>query len=164
MKKKIRDYVKQFFLINDTPHKIAGGAALGIFFGIMPGEGVITTLIFASLLWLNRLAATAGVLAVNMWTTLLILPLAAATGAFIFDKNYSELVSQFHGINGDYFKLFFSKILFFNITLPLLVGFFAVAGAIALVVYFFLLFLLLRRNKIKKDAHLLMKNQNTERL
>jgi len=160
MKKKIRDYAGQFFLINDTPHKIAGGAALGIFFGIMPGEGVITTLIFASLLRLNRLAATAGVLAVNMWTTLLVLPLAAATGAFIFGENYKNLTNQFHNTNGSYFQLFYNKALFFDITLPLLAGFFVVAGAFALVIYFFLLFLLIQRREIKKGAHLLLKNQD----
>lgn len=160
MKKRIRDYIKRFFLINDTSHKVAAGAALGVFFGIAPGEGVATTLVVSTLLRFNRLAATAGVLAVNMWTTILVLPLAAATGAFLFGRDYSELVSQFHGINGDYFKLFFSKILFFDITLPLLVGFFIVAGIIALIVYFFLLLFLLRHREIKKDAHLLVKSQD----
>lgn len=156
---KIKQYIRQFFLINDTPHKIAAGAALGVFFGIAPGEGVITTLIFASLLGFNRLAATAGVLAVNMWTTIFVLPLAAAAGAFIFGKKYSELIIQFHNANGNYLKLFFSKIFFFDITLPLLVGFFAVAGIVALAIYFLLL-LLLNFRKTKKDAHLLIKNQN----
>jgi len=156
---KIRKTLQRFFLINDTPYKIAAGAALGVFFGIAPGEGVATTLIFASLFRFNRLAATVGVLAVNMWTTILVLPLAAEAGAFLFGENYNNLVSQFHSANGDYLKMFFSKIFFFDVTLPLLVGFFAVAGAIALTVYFCLLFFLLRRKKIKKDAHLLIKNQ-----
>lgn len=151
--------MKRFFLINDSPHKIAAGAALGIFFGIAPGEGVATTLIFASILRFNRLAATAGVLAVNMWSTILILPLAATAGAFLFRKDYSEPIGQLHSANGDYLKLFFSKIMFFNITLPLLAGFFVVAGIIALAIYFLLL-LLLNFRKTKKDAHLLIKNQN----
>lgn len=159
LKNKIKNLLKRFFLIDDTPHKIAAGAALGIFFGIAPGEGVATTLIFASILRFNRLAATAGVLAANMWTTVLVLPFAAAVGAFIFGKNYSELISQFHHVNGSYLQLFFSKILFFDITLPLFVGFFAVAGIIALLVYFILILLLIRQRKIKKDAHLLLKNK-----
>ena len=84
MKKRIRDYIKQFFLIDDTPHKVAGGAALGVFLGMTPGEGVLVTLFFAYILRLNRLAALAGVLAVNMWTTVLVLPVAAAIGGLIF--------------------------------------------------------------------------------
>ena len=65
--RKIKNGVKKFFLIDDTPHKIAGGFALGVFWGIMPGEGVATTLITAVLLRLNRLSATAGVAMSNMW-------------------------------------------------------------------------------------------------
>ncbi|OGI25496.1 MAG: hypothetical protein A3J76_03565 [Candidatus Moranbacteria bacterium RBG_13_45_13] len=154
---KTKRFVKGFFLIDDTPHKIAAGAALGVFFGISPGEGVATTLIFATLLRFNRLAATAGVLAVNMWTTILVLPLAAGTGALIFGKNYSELLAQFHAAKGNYLELFFSKIFFFDITLPLLVGFFVVAGIIALLVYAGLLFLVVRRQKHKKNEHLFRK-------
>ena len=84
MKKRFRDYIKRFFLIDDTPHKIAGGAAMGVFMGITPGEGVLITLFFAYIFRLNRLAALAGVLAVNMWTTVLTLPIAAALGGFFF--------------------------------------------------------------------------------
>lgn len=157
--KKIKESLRKFFLIDDTPHKVAAGAALGVFFGIAPGEGVATTLVFASLFRFNRLAATVGVLAVNMWATILVLPLAAGVGAFISGESYENLANQFHSVNGDYFQLLRSKILFFDITLPLLAGFFIVAGAIALVVYFFLLFFLFRRKRIKKDAHLLMKNK-----
>lgn len=157
MKKRIRDYIRQFFLIDDTPHKVAAGAALGVFLGITPGEGVLCTLVLSSLLRLNRLAATAGVLAVNMWTTFLVLPIAATVGAFVFGKNYSELVGQFHGISGNYGKLFFSKIFFYDITLPLLVGFFIVAGTIALSIYFLLLLLLNFKGK-QKNTHLLHKD------
>lgn len=157
--KKIKGFLKKFFLIDDTPHKIAAGAALGVFFGISPGEGIATTLIFASLFRFNRLAATAGVLAVNMWTTILVLPLAAGVGAFISDESYENLANQFRLVNGDYFQLLRSKILFFDITLPLLAGFFIVAGVIALAVYFFLLFLLLRQRRIKKNTHLLTKDK-----
>ncbi|MDI6778336.1 MAG: DUF2062 domain-containing protein [Patescibacteria group bacterium] len=154
LKNRIKEFLKRFFLIDDTPHKIAAGAALGVFFGISPGEGVATTLIFASILRFNRLAATAGVLAVNMWTTILVLPLAATTGAFLFGVNHSELVSQFNSLNGNYFQLFLSKVFFREVTLPLLVGFVVVAGIIALLVYTGLLFLIIRRQKHKKSEHL----------
>ena len=75
---------RKFFLINDTPHKVAGGAALGTFLGIVPGEGVLITLLLSSLTRLNRLAALAGVGATNMWTTVLTLPVAAFFGGWIF--------------------------------------------------------------------------------
>ena len=92
---KIKKYLKQFFLIDDTPHKVAAGFALGIFWGIMPGEGVGTTLITATILRFNRLSATAGVLASNMWSTIVVLPLAAIFGGLMFGVSPDYLTSNF---------------------------------------------------------------------
>ncbi|MFZ5982660.1 MAG: DUF2062 domain-containing protein, partial [Patescibacteria group bacterium] len=95
MKQKFKTFLKKFFVINDTPEKIAGGAALGMFLGMIPGEGVISTLVLSSLFRLNRLAATAGVLATNMWMTFVILVPSALLGAFFSEKKYPELIDIF---------------------------------------------------------------------
>ncbi|HRY82158.1 MAG TPA: DUF2062 domain-containing protein [Candidatus Moranbacteria bacterium] len=145
---QLKTFLKQFFLINDTPHKIAGGAALGIFLGITPGEGVLTTLILASIFRLNRLSATAGVLATNMWMTILVLPFSAGVGAFIFKTNAKDLINNFHATYHLGLKFFFSKIIFLDLLLPLIIGFVITAGAIALVFYF-LIYFLLKYNKIE---------------
>jgi len=152
---KIKQYIRQFFLINDTPHKVAGGAALGIFLGIIPGEGVLATLVLASLLRLNRLAALAGVGAVNMWTTVLVFPLAATVGSWIFGINYEALRENFSQTSHVGWRYFLGKAVFFDLTLPLIVGFVVVAGTISLVVYFGLLYFLIKRKHFQKNAHLL---------
>lgn len=147
---KFKNFFKKFFLINDSPHKIAAGAALGIFLGIVPGEGVLATLFFAAIFRLNKLAATAGVLATNMWTTFAVLPLAALIGSFIFQENYSDLINKFHQYNNlDTAKEFFlfSLSIFSSTFLPLLVGFFVVAGVIA-IGFYFLLYYFLKKRKI----------------
>ena len=156
MKKRIRDYIKQFFLIDDTPHKVAGGAALGIFIGIVPGEGVLTTLVLASLFRLNRLAALAGVGVSNMWTTVLALPLAAFFGGWIFGINAKTLLGDFDRAYHLGPKFFLSKAIFFDLTLPLIVGFIIVAGAIALAAYFSFFFFLIRKKHLKRDEHVLV--------
>lgn len=147
IKLKVKRFFKKFFLIDDTPHKIAAGAAIGIFMGIFPGEGVISTLIAASIFKFNRLSATAGVLATNMWATIAVLPAAGFVGAKLFGKDYAELVMSYQ----DSFHLglgyFFGKFIFLNLTLPLIVGFFAVSGTIALSFYFLLLFLIKKERR-----------------
>jgi len=158
MKKRIRDYIKQFFLIDDTPHKVAGGAALGVFMGITPGEGVLITLFFAYIFRLNRLAALAGVLAVNMWTTVLVLPVAAAIGGLMFRVDPQTLSSSFHESLSIGWQYLFSWNILRETVVPLLVGYAVSAGAIAAVVYFGLLYILIRRKKIKEKEHLLSKN------
>lgn len=154
---KIKKYLKQFFLINDTPHKVAAGAALGIFLGIIPGEGFLATLLLSSLFGLNRLAALAGVGAVNMWTTFLVFPPAAWTGALIFGVKYEDLKACFSNTVDLGFRYFFSKAVFFDLTLPLICGFLIVAGVIAVAFYFGLFWLLCRRKKYCEREHILMK-------
>lgn len=142
---KIKNFVQKFFLINDTPHKIAGGFALGIFLGIIPGEGVTATLVLSSLFGLNRLAATSGVLATNMWSTFVVLPLAGQIGAWIFRENYQSLIEQFNTTYHLGFKFLFSKYILFEIALPVATGFVIVALAFSLLAYLIIWFLMKNR-------------------
>ncbi|MCX6761888.1 MAG: DUF2062 domain-containing protein [Candidatus Moranbacteria bacterium] len=139
---KTKKYIKRFFLIDDTPHKVAAGFALGVFWGIMPGEGVGTTLVTAYLLRFNRLSATVGVLASNMWTTFFILPLAAIFGGLVFRVSPDFLINSFHETYDLGWKYFFTETIFLKILTPFFVGFFIVSIAIALFFYFLLYFLL----------------------
>lgn len=159
--RKLKNFLKKFFLINDTPHKIASGAALGVFLGIFPGEGVLSALFFSAVFRLNKLSATAGVLATNMWMTAITLPAAAVVGSFLFNEKYSDLISRFHDYKHlDTIKetLLFSLSIFSNTFLPLFVGFFIIAGSIA-IGFYFLLYYILRRRRIEhlKDAIILKK-------
>lgn len=119
---------------------------MGIFLGIVPGEGVLTTLLLASLFRLNRMAASAGVLATNMWATVIVLPPAAAIGGFLFSVKTDYLISEFNRTYHLGLKFFLSKIILLDILLPLVVGFFVVAGAIALSFFCALYFPLKKRN------------------
>lgn len=148
IKSRPKAFFKKFFLIDDSPHKVAAGAALGIFLGIVPGEGVVSTLVLASLLHFNRLSATAGVLLTNMWGTVLVMPLAAFFGGKIFGVDPGKLVENFNSTFDLGFKYFFSKIIFLDLLLPLIVGFVIVSGTIALGFYF-LLYFLLKYHKIR---------------
>lgn len=139
---KIKKFFQHFFTLKDTPNNIAGGAALGVFLGIVPGEGVATTLIIASILKLNRASATAGVIATNMWATLAVLPLATFIGGRIFGISPAQLSSEFNNTVHLGFRFFLSKAIFFDLALPLIVGFIITAGSIALIFYSIIYFLL----------------------
>ena len=142
---KIKTSVRKFFLINDTPHKIALGFALGVFLGIVPGEGVTMSLILSSIFGLNRLAATSGALATNMWSTAVILPLAAEIGTLISGENYSSLVAQFQANYHLGYKFFLSKYIFFEIVLLLAIGFTLAALVVAFLAYATVWFLMKNR-------------------
>jgi uncharacterized protein (DUF2062 family) len=131
----MKKFFKQFFLINDTPHNIAAGAALGVFLGIAPGAGIAASVVLASIFRFNRLAAIAGAIATNTWTLIFALPLAAAVGCFMVGGNKTSLLIQFNQIQNVGFSFFFSNEFLFNFVLPLTLGFVVVSGAIALFCY-----------------------------
>ena len=145
---KFKNFFLQFFLIDDTTHKIAAGAALGVFWGIMPGEGIGTTLLTSTLLRFNRFSATASVIATNTWTTFFILPLAATAGGFFFKINAENLIKDFKNTYHLGIKYFFTEEIFARILLPLLTGFFIISLLISLFVYFSL-YILLKYRKIR---------------
>ncbi|HPX94150.1 MAG TPA: DUF2062 domain-containing protein [Candidatus Moranbacteria bacterium] len=143
---KIKKFLRQFFTLNDSPHNIAAGFALGVFLGIIPG-GVLTALVLATILRVNRASATAGVLATNMWGTIAIMPFAALIGGFLFDTTPSYLTEQFDNTYHLGIRYFFSNVIFFDLALPLLTGFLVAASAISLIAYF-TLYSLLKYGKI----------------
>lgn len=145
---KIKNFLKNFFIINDSVHHIAGGAALGIFFGILPGEGIGTTLVFTSLLRLNGSAAVVGVMTTNMWSTFAALPLAVLSGGLLFGQTSTSLYDHFYQTYNLGWKYFFSKAILFELALPLIVGYLLVSLAVASFFYFFI-FIFLKYFKIR---------------
>jgi uncharacterized protein len=139
---KIKKSFLRFFTLKDTPHKIAAGFALGVFLGIVPGEGVTATLVLATLFRVNKVSATAGVLATNMWGTFVVLPLVTLVGGLLFGVTPDHLTQQFDQTYHLGPRFFLSKAIFFDLALPLIVGFIIVAGTISLIAYFVLYFLL----------------------
>jgi uncharacterized protein (DUF2062 family) len=146
--RKILAKFKKFFLIDDSPAKIAGGAAVGLFMGIVPGEGVISTLVVTTILRLNRLAGTIGILFFNMWTTLLFLPLAAFVGSVLFHIQPGALIADFKFNYNTSFKNFFEYSIIFKLLIPLMVGY-VISALIISLLFFFLLYFLLKYKKIK---------------
>ncbi|MBU2028709.1 DUF2062 domain-containing protein [Patescibacteria group bacterium] len=152
---KIKTSSRKFFLINDTPQKIAVGFALGVFLGTIPGGGLLASLIVSSLLGLNRLAAISGALATNLWLTMVILPLAAKIGTLIFGEDYQSLIAQFQANYHLGYKFFLSSFVLFEIALPLAVGFVIIALLISFLAYIAVWFLMENR---KMPIHKITRN------
>ncbi|NTU66661.1 MAG: DUF2062 domain-containing protein [Candidatus Moranbacteria bacterium] len=139
---KIKNFLLKFFLIDDTPHKVAAGAALGVFWGIMPGEGIGTTIVTAAIFRFNRLSAVTAALATNTWTSFFILPLAAVIGGYIFKTDPGKLIDDFKNTYHLDIRYFFTEDILFGLIIPLLAGFAIVSIAISMLVYFSVYFLL----------------------
>lgn len=81
-------------LINDTPHRIAGGVALGVFLGILPGAGPVASLVLAYIFQVNRAAALAGSLLTNSWFSVFTFVLAVKIGAFLTGSGWQQIFAD----------------------------------------------------------------------
>ena len=80
--------------INDSTQRIALGAGLGLFLGVLPGTGAIAALVVAFIFKLNKAAALAGAVAVNTWINIVAFPLALAAGALVFGMEPPRIAGE----------------------------------------------------------------------
>jgi uncharacterized protein (DUF2062 family) len=145
--KKSVGFLQKFFTLNDSPHKIAAGAAIGLFVGILPIESISTSLIFTTIFRVNRSASLISVAATNFWAMVADLPLAAALGGLMFGKNPTELINQFNQTYRADWGYLFTKAFFYKFTYPLIIGYIITGGIISFAFYFVLYFVLKNKEK-----------------
>jgi uncharacterized protein len=141
MLRKTSQFLKRFFTLNDTPHRIALGAALGIFLGLLPGTGPLAALVCASALRVNKATALFFALATNSWLSLVLLFPAVTLGSLCFGiesaqvlASWQQLISAFSWSNAAQF--FSSKII-----LPILTGYLIISLVVAGLMYGIIFFL-----------------------
>jgi len=145
---KIKERLKNIYLkivkADDTPHRIALGFAIGIFYGLIPLVGVIFTIVTAFLFRANKISALVGCFVTNTWmTALLILP-SVKVGSKIFGLDWQVVwqdLARYMKISN--FKDMFGA-LSGDVIIPSLVGFFVIALCISAVGYFVSLYLILK--------------------
>ncbi len=141
---------RKLVLVDDTPHRIALGAGIGIFTGVLPGVGPLAALALAFLLRANRAAALMVSLFTNTWFTLITLVASIKIGAFVLGNDWNQIYSEwkFFLKHFQFFKLFESSIL--KILLPVILGYIILALIGAVVVYLLIrvVFYMQKRKKI----------------
>jgi uncharacterized protein (DUF2062 family) len=87
--------------LDDPPEKIAQGAALGAFIGLMPtlGVGILLCIICSFILRLNKMSAIIGSFVMNPLTTPIVWSLSMTIGGLIFWQDTASLVS--HGTSAE---------------------------------------------------------------
>ncbi|OGF50890.1 MAG: hypothetical protein A2044_01635 [Candidatus Firestonebacteria bacterium GWA2_43_8] len=95
LKRILRYMYLQIVRANDSPPRVAAGAALGVFLGIFPtfGLGIVLAVFFAWLLRINKAAAFAGSLIMNPLTTPFFWALSAVVGGELIGAD-KELILE----------------------------------------------------------------------
>ena len=126
---------QKLFKINDTPQRIALGLGLGSALGMLPGTGPLAALFLAVVFKVNRASAFLGSLATNIWLSLVTFLLALKVGSAIFGVNWKTLKNGVKILFADFHWSYLFKASFFEIIMPLLVGYFLIALVFGLLVY-----------------------------
>ncbi len=149
--KFIKLFIQKLFLINDTPQKIALGAGLGVFVGIMPGMGPLIALFLAFIFRVNRASAVIGSLITNTWLSIVIFILSVKIGSAIMNLDWRTIYYQWisllrHFHWGNLFKTSLLETL-----LPIAIGYLILSLIAGVIVYISTLTILnIKRRRIQK--------------
>jgi len=128
-------FQQKLFHINDTPLRIALGAGLGVFAGIIPGTGPIAALFLAMLFRVNRAAALLGSLLTNTWLSLVTFFLSIEVGSAILRINWQDAYNNWILFFKDFRWMKLFKLSIFKLILPVMLGYFIVAFFLGFLVY-----------------------------
>jgi uncharacterized protein (DUF2062 family) len=147
----LREELRKLCTINDSPHKIALGAGVGVFLGIIPGTGPLAALCVALFVPVNRAALLAGVVLTNTWLTLATFLLSIKVGSAIMKLNWQEVLKEWLLFLRDFQVADLLKTSWLKIILPLALGFLLVGLAAGGLVYLVTLtFLRLRAVRLRR--------------
>jgi uncharacterized protein (DUF2062 family) len=155
---KIKEFFKKAYesivLINDTPHRIAGGVALGVFLGVLPGAGPVASLVLAYIFQVNRAAALAGSLLTNSWFSVITFVFAVKIGALLTGSGWQQIFNDCKNLF-DHFH--WDRIMdgsTWPILKPLLIGYAAIGIIAGAVTYMCSMIVLTEYHRRKKrSAH-----------
>jgi len=152
---RLKEFISHKLLgINDSPHRIALGLGVGVFAGVMPGLGVITALVLAIFLRLNKVATALGALVTNTWVSVVIFLLSIRLGSVIMGLHWQEVYNGWAGVFKHFSWSLLFKSSFLDIFLPVILGYFLVSLTLSFSAYLITFFWLsrIRKKKGLQDA------------
>jgi uncharacterized protein (DUF2062 family) len=156
MLEKTRHFIKETYhkliCLDDSPHRIAAGFAIGVFLGILPAAGPMAAVVVAWVFRANRVAAFVGGFFTNTWLSVLTFVVAIKIGAFVtgthFHRVYNDCKELMKHFN--WHELLDESIL--QILKPVFAGY-ALVGAVAgVAAYGIAYWLTHRKHKAKPSA------------
>ncbi|PWU06612.1 MAG: DUF2062 domain-containing protein [Verrucomicrobia bacterium] len=147
----IIDLAKRLISLHDPPHAIAGGVAIGIFFGFSPLFGLKTVLALV-LAWIFRCSPVSAVIAVTLHDIMLplypiVLTLQYDVGYFVYHHRFPSQLGLRHVKLVDVFKW----TTFLTVGWPMLLGS-AIFGVPLSLISYFLTLGFIKKYRQRRDA------------
>ena len=99
IKRSLRFIYLKILRIDDPPERIARGAAIGVFMGILPtfGLGIVLSIALAFVLRANKVSAVLGSFIMNPVTTPIFWTISAIVGSIIFWEDSGTILAKIKG-------------------------------------------------------------------
>ncbi len=153
LKKIISFAFAKLFKINDSAQKIALGAGLGVFSGLLPLTGPAAALFLAFVFRANRAAALLGSILTNTWLSVVTFILAIKVGSIVLNRHWQEVHQKAQGLIRDFHWLSFFKLSFLEVVFPVMIGYLIIGLCLGLVGYLIVLLIIKRSlHKSKKTC------------
>jgi uncharacterized protein (DUF2062 family) len=130
-----KNIYERLFKINDTPQRIALGAGLGVFSGILPGTGPLAALFLAFIFRANRAAALLGSLFTNTWLSFVTFILAVRIGAAVTAIKWQDLKAAWDAFLRDSSWTALLQASVLKIIFPVFFGYLIIAFGLGLAAY-----------------------------
>jgi uncharacterized protein (DUF2062 family) len=143
----IRSFFKKLFLINDTPQKIALGAGLGVFVGIMPGMGPLIAFFLAFIFRVNRASAVIASFATNTWLSIVIFILSVKLGSAIMGLEWRSIYYQWISLLKHFHWRSLFKTYLLETILPIAIGYVILSFLAGVIVYISALTIIMIKRK-----------------
>ena len=147
----IKNYLKsigqKLWHLNDSPHRIALGFALGIFFGILPGAGPIAAATVAFIFRVNPVAAVTGSLLTNTWLSFVTWIPALELGSLVTGGDGPGLYAQTQELIKNFSLSNLWDISVVKILKPFLIGNVVIAASLSLMTYVVTRVIFVKRRK-----------------
>jgi len=147
LKKIISFTFAKLFKINDSAQKIALGAGLGVFSGLIPGTGPVAALFLAFVFRANRAAALLGSILTNTWLSVVTFILAIKVGSMVLSRHWQEVHQKAQGLIRDFHWVSFFKLSFLEVVLPVIIGYLIIGLFLGIITYLVTL-LIISKKKI----------------
>ncbi len=147
LKNYIKSIGQKLWHLNDTPHRIALGFALGVFFGILPGIGPIAATTVAFIFKVNVVAAATGGFLTNTWLSFVTWIPALKIGSLILGIDDGELYTQGQQLIKNFRWSNLWDVSVIKILKPFLIGNVIIAASLSLMTYLITRVIFVKRRK-----------------
>jgi uncharacterized protein (DUF2062 family) len=131
----VRYVLRKLVRTNDTPQKVAVGAGIGVFTGILPGAGPFAAYLIATAVKANKASALVFSAVTNTWLSVVLFVTAIHTGSIVCGLRWQDVYNRWLSLKDGFSWRDIFHTSMADVVIPIAAGFLINAVCAAILVY-----------------------------